>query len=76
MQNEDYDVFYNKKYQTTKQDLVENYIENLHYLDSQVKERSSIEKLQVNSTGVDFRKGEEIGMFEMGSTIVLVFEGP
>jgi phosphatidylserine decarboxylase len=27
-------------------------------------------------TGVFLRKGEEIGMFEMGSTIVMMFECP
>lgn len=30
----------------------------------------------VNQNGVFLRKGEELGMFEMGSTIVLLFESP
>ena len=30
----------------------------------------------VTPTGVFLRKGEEIGMFEMGSTIVMLFECP
>lgn len=30
----------------------------------------------VTQNGVFLRKGEEIGMFEMGSTIVLLFECP
>ena len=30
----------------------------------------------VTSNGVFLRKGEEVGMFEMGSTIVMLFECP
>lgn len=30
----------------------------------------------MSENGVNFVKGEEIGWFEMGSTIVLIFEGP
>ena len=30
----------------------------------------------VTSNGVFLRKGEEVGMFEMGSTIVMIFECP
>lgn len=30
----------------------------------------------MSAEGVNFNKGEEIGWFEMGSTIVLIFEGP
>jgi phosphatidylserine decarboxylase len=30
----------------------------------------------VTPTGIFLRKGEEIGMFEMGSTIVMLFECP
>lgn len=32
--------------------------------------------LSQESDGVNFNKGETIGWFEMGSTIVLIFEGP
>jgi hypothetical protein len=32
--------------------------------------------LKITEEGVNFLKGEEIGWFEMGSTIVLIFEGP
>lgn len=30
----------------------------------------------IKHQGISYNKGEEIGMFEMGSTIVLIFEGP
>ena len=30
----------------------------------------------ITEEGVNFVKGEQIGWFEMGSTIVLIFEGP
>ena len=41
-----------------------------------MKIRDESSKLEITDQGVDFVKGEEIGWFEMGSTIVLVFEGP
>jgi hypothetical protein len=41
-----------------------------------VHERPHDEPLQITEEGVNFVKGETIGWFEMGSTIVLIFEGP
>jgi phosphatidylserine decarboxylase len=69
-----YDNSYNKKFPKTQGSL-EAYLENNFY-DSNIKERPDTDPLQINDTGIDFLKGEETGMFEMGSTIVLVFEGP
>ena len=40
---------------------------------------SAISKLKsytVTPTGINLSKGEEIGMFEMGSTVALIFECP
>lgn len=71
----EYDMSYNKKYSKVK-DPLETYLVNNCYLDNPVKERSLNQNLEISDSGVDFIKGEEIGMFEMGSTIVLVFEGP
>jgi phosphatidylserine decarboxylase len=39
-------------------------------------ELSSIKRYTVTPQGVLLRKGEEIGMFEMGSTIAMIFECP
>jgi phosphatidylserine decarboxylase len=41
----------------------------------EIKERAPEENWK-SEKGVSFLKGEELGWFEMGSTIVLIFEGP
>ena len=37
---------------------------------------SVLKRFTITPSGVLLRKGEEIGMFEMGSTIALIFECP
>jgi phosphatidylserine decarboxylase len=44
--------------------------------EEQVAARSKEEPFEMKSHGVNILKGEELGWFEMGSTIVLIFEGP
>jgi phosphatidylserine decarboxylase len=73
--NYDYDIAYNRSL-AKSQETLENYISNNDYLNSKMTIRDENSKLEVKDNGVDFAKGEEIGWFEMGSTIVLVFEGP
>lgn len=38
--------------------------------------RTDSGEILISDKGIELVKGEQIGMFEMGSTIVLVFEGP
>ena len=70
----EHDKCYNKFYSKSK-DPLRDYLKNNHYMQNSYKDRSDKEPAQVTRSGLDLNKGEEVGCFEMGSTIVLVFEG-
>lgn len=50
--------------------------ENNESKTEKIYHRGDDEPLEITEDGVNFVKGETIGWFEMGSTIVLIFEGP
>jgi len=41
-----------------------------------IKDRSASDEQLIDETGISFAKGETLGWFEMGSTVVLIFEAP
>jgi phosphatidylserine decarboxylase len=44
--------------------------------EEEIKARPASQPMIATDDGINILKGEELGWFEMGSTIVLIFEGP
>lgn len=40
------------------------------------EDESNVKRYTITPSGVLLRKGEELGMFKMGSTIAMIFECP
>lgn len=63
--------------QTDYEGPLDKYVsENSDSKVEKIYHRPADEPLEITENGVNFVKGETIGWFEMGSTIVLIFEGP